>query len=101
MSKGRPKPTILATHRDKKYYDTDICSADCLFVVLYKDTPFNVRRRNALLNHADKQNKVHYRTGVFVSLGNAMRMAADLNTQFQCSDFAVKKIDPTKGEPLV
>lgn len=101
MPKGRPKPNILINHIDPKtYIQTDICESKTIYVVVYKDAAFNVRKHNNLLDLNHPGNITSYRSSAFSTPGHAHVMANKMNDLFKCQDFKVVKLNPKDGEDV-
>jgi|SRR5210317_1751672 len=86
---SRPKPNILLEHTNKVNYRVEqILDAEAVWMVVYKNKPFNLRSGHSLLSHPGPK----YKKTSFTNPGHAYNLAKKLNSLFETNDFSVKKI---------
>jgi len=86
---SRPKPTILIENLDQKIRKKQqIIATEGLWIVLYKNQPFNFKTERFNMNGTVPK----YKKTCFPNPGHAYRLAKKLNNIFNCDDFSVRKI---------
>lgn len=85
---ARPKPELLLRYvLDKRTETTlEVVSGTGVFVVMYNNQPFNLRRSNPYQAEGYK-----YLKTIFVHKGFAETLAKKLNHYFKCNNFEVKE----------
>ena len=87
LQMSRPaRPSLLSTQTDECEFD--IVEAGGLWTVLYKDKPFNVRKKYYIWK--GKTMKTYQTT--YPTIAPANNLAEKLNKQFGTLDFTVHKI---------
>jgi hypothetical protein len=84
----RPTPTILLSKQYTEAQGMDVLAASNLYAVLYKLQPINVKQKYYCISGIINK----YAKTVFPSLAPAENLAAKLNTEFNSTDFTVKKV---------
>lgn len=84
----RPAAKTLLTKDYTNETGIDILSAESLYAVLYKDLPINIKQRYFCIR--GPLNK--YSKTVYPGLKPAQNLADKLNTEFDTTDFTVKKV---------
>jgi len=84
----RPTPTILMSKQYTESTGIDVLAATNLYAVLYKLQPINVKQRYYCISGIINK----YPKSVFPSIAPAENLATKLNTEFNCTDFTVKKV---------
>jgi len=81
---ARPKPTQICSHSDGDLI-VEVCTADAVYAVLYKDRPIKLRKLNP-----DKMFQgVKYSKTTFPEPGHAIALARRLNATYGGSNFTV------------
>ena len=89
LKMSRPKPTVLREYIiDTTHRYEQILSAESTWIVLYKNSPFNLKSGNY---HSSTPGPKYKKTS-FCNPGHAHNLAERLNTQFNCNDFTVINI---------
>ena len=84
----RPSAKILLTKDYTNETGIDILAAGSLYAVLYKLQPINIKQRYfCIRGPLNKYNKT-----VYPSLAPAQNLADKLNTEFNTTEFTVKKV---------
>jgi hypothetical protein len=84
----RPAAKTLLTLDFTEATGIDILSAESLYAVVYLDQPINVKQRYYTIK--GPLNK--YSKTVYPNLAPAQNLATKLNTEFNTTDFTVKKV---------
>jgi hypothetical protein len=84
----RPPAKTLLTLDYTEETGLDILAAESLYAVLYLDQPINVKQRYFCIR--GPLNK--YSKTVYPSLKPAQNLCNKLNTEFNTTDFSVKKV---------
>ena len=83
---SRPKPTILLQDIDADYRAYEVCAADHIYSVYYKNRPFNLRM------HPNIEVPLigpKYIKCSFANSGPAFNLAGRLNQRFDTTEFSV------------
>lgn len=87
---SRPKPTVLLESVDE---DTGRCEqileGEKLFVVVYKNKPFNLKSFNKMFDYPGPK----YKKVSFTNPAHAYNLAEKLNTMYDVEDFDVLVIE--------
>lgn len=87
---SRRKPLILLEHTDEDTgKSTQILHSTHLYIVLYKNKPFNLKLVNKMFDYPGPK----YKKTSFSNPAHAYNLAERLNAMFQCDDFHVIVID--------
>ncbi len=88
---ARPKPTVLLQHIEDDLRGLEICHADALYCVFYKNQPFKMRT----ISNVDVPDYPgpKYSRVAFPEAGHAYRLRDKLNVLFGCSDFTVVRVN--------
>ncbi len=83
---SRPKPTILLQDIDADYRAYEVCAADHIYTVYYKNGPFNLRMHP---NIEVPMVGPKYIKCSFANSGPAFNLSEKLNIRFNTEDFSV------------
>jgi len=87
---SRPKPNVILEHSNKKTYKVEqILKAEAIWIVAYKNAPFNLRSIHSILNTPGPK----YKKTSFTNPGHAYNLAKKLNSMFETDNFTVIKIE--------
>ena len=85
---SRPQAKILLRKEYPDQASTEILAAESLYAVVYKDQPINIKQRYYTMSGLAHK----YLKSVFPSPAPAKNLATKLNTEFNTTDFTVKKV---------
>ena len=92
MGRGRAK-VLLEIVSKKTYQVEQVVEAGSIWVVLYKNQPFNLKVMKTL----GIDGRAVYKKVVFTSAGHAKGLASKLNEKYRCSDFSAVKLEVNDG----
>lgn len=90
---SRPNPTILLEHVADNYKATQVCEADAVYSVCYRNRPIMLR------THANIEvgyPGFKYSKTNFPSSGHAFNLAERLNRLYNTTDFTVMMMQPIR-----
>ena len=83
---SRKKPLVLLENIDNNSGNaTQILHSETLYVVLYRNKPFNLKLVNKMFDYPGPK----YKKTSFTNYAHARNLANRLNTQFKTEDFSV------------
>jgi hypothetical protein len=83
---SRPKPTILLSEFDNEGRGIEVCEADAVYAVCYRNRPITIRtHQNIEIGYPGPK----YKKTNFGNPGHAFNLAEELNHRFKTTDFSV------------
>lgn len=90
---SRPKPLILLEHIEESLKATQICDADAVYAVYYKNQPVMIRTiQNIEVGYPGPK----YVKTSFPNPGHAFNLADKMNEMFNTTDFCVMRMVPQR-----
>jgi hypothetical protein len=91
---ARPLPKILLRKIEDDMRAIEICEAESIFTVFYKDQPIKIRKVQNI--ECPEYPGPKYLRMAFPSSGHAFRLRDKLNKMFDTQDFEVVRLDSGK-----
>lgn len=85
---GRPKPDVLDSRTDSRYFALEILAAEAYWTVFYRGQPMSVRKRNTLVDFPGPK----YCKTAFPNHGFAWLLCRRLRKIFRSNDFQVYRM---------